>query len=580
MVKNAAGQIVPNTLVTFAVDSSLALLSPVSGNVLSDSQGIASVQLSANGLQASGAGQVAVTATVDGIDIAGSAVYQVGAANVTLSALGFSANNIPAYGTSTVSIAVNVNGSPTTTPVSVSFTSGCKTSGKATLPDTVQTVQGVATATYTDIGCAGTDTITASVLGKSASGAIVVAAPQAANLKFSSASPQLIVTTGTGATGFAQSSIVSFQLVDTNGNPVASRNVTFDLSTRVGGVLLDGQASGTVTKQTGQDGTVSVSVQSGTVPTSLWVLASLPGGSLATQSNRLIISTGRPTQNFFSMSVGTLNIEGWDYDNVTSSVLIIASDRLANPVPDGTAINFVAEGGQIGSGANGVCYTSGGSCSVNFTSAAQRPADGRVTVLAYSTGEESFTDTNGNNVYDFGEAYTDLGDIFIDSNENGVWDAGEQYFPFGGGSLSCTAGNISKPNTCSGSWGTAHVRQNRVIVLSTSQVGTLAPSAFAMGGACSQTFLFRLADGHNNPMPAGTSISVTSNNVTYTTGGSSAAASVVVNEGTVLNTNALGGTYHSFVVSGTNCQTPPSGSFTLTITTPKGVPNIESVSIN
>jgi hypothetical protein len=92
---------------------------------------------------------------------------------------------------------------------------------------------------------------------------------------------------------------------------------------------------------------VTVSLSSGTVPTPVWVVATVHGTTLSTQSNTLTITTGLPTQDFFSLSIQTSNIEGWDYDGITSALMIIASDRLGNPVPDGTAVNFITEGAQI-----------------------------------------------------------------------------------------------------------------------------------------------------------------------------------------------------------------------------------------
>lgn len=66
--------------------------------------------------------------------------------------------------------------------------------------------------------------------------------------------------------------------------------------------------------------------------------------------------------------------------------------------------------------------TTNGSCSVKWTSQAPRPDDMRVSVMAFMQGEESFTDTNGNGVYDSGE-------FFIDRNLNGVFDASFDHVP-------------------------------------------------------------------------------------------------------------------------------------------------------
>ena len=93
------------------------------------------------------------------------------------------------------------------------------------------------------------------------------------------------------------------------------------------------------------------------------------------------------------LSVQTSNIEGWNYDNVTSALTIIASDRLGNPVPDGTAVNFVTQGAQITPAS---CTTTAGTCTTAFKSANSRQTDGRVSI-AYAIGEKSFVDGNYNN---------------------------------------------------------------------------------------------------------------------------------------------------------------------------------------
>ncbi len=51
------------------------------------------------------------------------------------------------------------------------------------------------------------------------------------------------------------------------------------------------------------------------------------------------------------------------------------------------------------------------------------PRDGYVTILAYTTGEEEFIDSNGDGMYTPGETFTDLGEPYLDANDNGRWDA-------------------------------------------------------------------------------------------------------------------------------------------------------------
>lgn len=587
VLKDANGNAVPNAVVSFTTLSTLGLLTPSSD--LTNASGVATAQLSAAGISAQGAATIDASATVGSTDVSGSAAYKVGAANVTVSNLTVVAGaqqSIPAYGTTSVELTVSVNGTPSTTPLTVNLTSPCAAAGKATLPTSVQTINGVATATYADLGCGGSDTVTASVLGQTRNVTITSAAPQAANVQFVSSTPETIVIRGTGGAGLSEVATVSFKVVDASGNPVGSKNVTFDLTTRTGGLELDGQASGTVTKQSGADGLVSVSVKSGTLPTAVWVTATL-GGGITAQSNLLRVSTGLPTQNRFSLSVTTHNIEGWDYDGTESMVNVIASDRLGNPVPNGTAINFISEGAQIGAS----CVTTNGRCSVSFLSSAYRPINdteptntvtkGRVTILAYALGEETFTDVNGDNVYQTSEVFGDLGNAFVDFNENGTFASTEQEIPFSpAGSSACVSMPtnyptvVSRAGTCDGVWGRAHVRADGVIVLSGSTAYVRTSKLITMAGACSKGLTYQLTDVNYNPMPAGTTISVSDNGVKYSKVGEAelATATLIVTGTPVVDTTAAGGTFPTVSVRADDCVSGTvSGTFDLTFTSPKGL---------
>ena len=597
-IRNASGTGVPNTVVTFSTTATLATMTPTTGTALTDASGVATIQIDAASLTAAGATTITALASVDGSNVSGSTGFSVSAANAGLANMTLGTNPLSSYATTSVS--VSVTGVPTSTPVTINFSSICASAGRATLPASVQSVNGTATATYTDKGCAGSDTITASVAGLAVTKTITlqVSSPAAASLQFVSATPSTIVLKGTGGAGLVESSLVKFRVVDSNNVPVASGvNVTFDLTTRAGGILLDGLSTA-VTKLTDVNGEATISVQSGTTPTAVWVNASLSATSVFSQSNQLRISTGRPAQDRFSLSVTSHNIEGYATNGVTASVAVIASDRLGNPVPDGTAINFIAEGGQIVPS----CATASGTCSVTFTSANPRPTSdsepagivtkGRVSVVAYALGEESFIDANGNNKYDSGEAFNDLGAVFIDSNENGVWDAGEQSISFSSSnSSSCGVGISTSPyapskaGTCDGTWGPAHVRQSDVIALSgsTGYVKKTRPTSafvpgtddpgmtFPMGGStvCNKVFTFYAFDQNRNPLPIGTKLS-------------SNLGVVTIIPDTVQDSNLAGGTIHQLVVSksvaadGTCLALSPTGSLfgPLTFTTPNKVISI------
>ena len=371
-------------------------------------------------------------------------------------------------------------------------------------------------------------------------------------------------------------------------------------------------------------------------------MATVDGTSIKTQSNTLTITTGLPTQNFFSISASTHNIEGWLYDGVTSTLTIIASDRMGNPVPDGTAINFITEGAQI---VPASCTTTSGTCAVTFKSSAYRPinetpgveatywngstwapmlydgvntlyvVNGRVTLVAYALGEESFIDANGNNSYDSGETFYDLGDIYIDANENGQWDPGETYVALGLGTSACLTQPAatalpanysdvpSKQNTCSGKWdanssgaaATNYVRRSQVMTLSDSfaQISdgnTVGPGiAVSMGGVCVNSFLLWLMDRNGNPMPAGTTIATANNYIYYepaTTGTptETLASPSITGGSPVPDSNHAGGTAIVITVAA-DCTagTPaayPSGTVDLVVTTPKGNVTILGITVN
>ena len=60
------------------------------------------------------------------------------------------------------------------------------------------------------------------------------------------------------------------------------------------------------------------------------------------------------------------------------------------------------------------------------------PRDNLVSMIAVTSGEEGFTDTNNNGQYDQGEEFDDLTEPFVDSNDNGTWDSNERFIDLNG----------------------------------------------------------------------------------------------------------------------------------------------------
>lgn len=551
-LRQTTGAPAPGVVVTFATDASLGVFSPASGTALTDANGVASVLLNAASLTASGAGVVTASGQIGSGStasaVSGSVGYSTGAVNISLSPITLGTSNLSAFGTTSVSVAVDTGGVATSTPFTVTFTSPCASNGKAALSSPVSTVNGVATASYRDIGCAASDVVTATLTGLaiSRSATINVGASGVGSIQYVSATPTSISLRGTGGLGRQETSQVSFRVVDVGGNPLGGRTVNFSLNTTVGGISL----SSTQATSDPSTGLVVTNVQAGTVSTPVRVTASTNTGSqtLTTQSDQLTITTGIPAQESFSLGISTFNIEGGNVDGVTTQVTVRMADHFKNPVPDGTAVTFTAEGGSI----VGSCVTTSGVCTVPFTSQALRPDNRRVTVLAYAVGEEGFTDLNGNGWFDLSPTSelidsngrsTDIGEAFVDFNENGIRDANEPFIDFNNNGIFdgpdgkysgvlCdeTVPGRSSPGSCAASK-TLHVRGSGVVVLSGSvPVITLTASSTTPDGGIQLptcvtgtpfvntpvSFRLDITDFWGNAMPAGTTIALATSNGTLT----------------------------------------------------------------
>ncbi|GGP56175.1 hypothetical protein [Shewanella saliphila] len=455
------------SIVTFA--SSIGDL-PVT-TAVTDSSGKATVDIYAG--SSLGAGEATATLSTNET---GSTIVVVGATNVVMGSgdpfeegvASISATDLSAGGTTTVSVLIQDDeGNPYTEPVDVNFSSTCanKSPAQAVISSPVSSSNGVATTTYRAEGCVGEDqinvTASAGGISLSAVGTLNVLQSDVGSIVFVSATPENISILGTGGT---ESSVVQFKVLDKNNNVVANQNVLFALNTSVGGVAID-----PIEATTDSGGLVQTVVNTGTVSTSLRVTATVDNDSvpaISSQSSQLIVSTGIPDQDSFSVSAETLNPEGWDVDGTEVTVTARMADAFNNPVPDGTTVSFTTEGGSI----EDACQTLDGACSVTWTSQLPRPEGqtilnaagqmtrnpdatlgydstldlygniygqkygGRATITATAIGEESFPDLNGNGRFDASEAteFTsgtdvtgqsfDLNDAYNDYNEDGFFN--------------------------------------------------------------------------------------------------------------------------------------------------------------
>lgn len=596
-VKDANGAAVGNTVVTFTTDAALAVMTPAGGTSLTDAAGVATVALSPASISSSGAATITATAQVGSASATNTIGYSIGATSLTISApvFGVGTASLSAFGTTSVSVTVSSGGSPITTPQTVNFTSPCSTSGKAAL-SSVSTVSGVATGSYRDIGCAGNDTVTASVNGglASSSSTLTITSPTTGAIQFISATPASLSLAGTGG---ATTSQVAFKVVDGGGNPLSGKVVTFALDVTTGGITLTPAAPSTATSD--NSGMVFANVNAGTMSTPVRVTASTPGVGttvLTTQSSALTITTGIPEQSSFSLSATTLNIEGLEHDGITSILTVRLADHFKNPPPVGTSVNFVAEGARVGAS----CSTNAaGDCSVTFTSQNFRPADGRVTVLAYAVGEESFVDLDANGVANTaaeiaGPAGADLPEAWTDYNENGLYDsATEPYTPFNTNGAYDAADGLYNGVLCNATATPAlcaavksvHVRGDIVIVLSgsTPVVTSDAPAQIdLLGCGVVQLVNVKIVDVNGNLMPAGTTVAFSTLNdgtIVTTTG-----------DFPVANANTAIATIPAFnysvtiksdgafnTTTGVCTDSTLAGVLRVTVTTPKGIANTAEI---
>lgn len=488
-LSSSNGSSVAGQVVSFSTGNALGRFS--ASSALTNASGLASVTLLPASGSSSGADTVTARATIGGSEVSASTGFQLTATDVSIASfvaeVGTAA--LPAYGQT--QLTVTLSGTTPTQPVTVSINSGCAAQTRAVLtPANVTTTTGTATFTYRDNGCGAfsqTDSLQASISGTAVTSvrSVTLTAPTVTSVAFVSASPQEIYLRGSG---LQETSNITFQVRDTNGTGVPNQEVVLEATSLAGGLTID-SGSVPVTKRSDSNGNIIVRINSGTVPTPVRVRATLTASGVSTLSSNLSVAVGLPSQQGFSLSQGALNIEGFSVDGTLNSYTIIASDRLGNPVPAGTAINFVTEGGQIQPIRFTTLSNGLAGATANFQSASPRPADGRITVLAYALGEESFLDANGDNVYSPGEDFQDLGDVFLDRLFNQSFNPAEDQSislsSSAGGALCNTAMSPliqlgadvpsralaldgSAIGTCVAGWGRAYVRKAAQTVLSTS----------------------------------------------------------------------------------------------------------------
>lgn len=513
LVKDANGAVVSGKLVNFSLDGApIATINP--GSALTGATGIAEVAISPSSITANGAASAVSSATVNSAVVEGRVDFSVTPASLSLANFNAGQTSLPSGGNTQIRVDALIGGvSAGAVPVNVTFKGSCgRINGTdATTGVTVTTDgSGRATATYDSVKsdgslCSSSVQLTASSLGASDQIlGLTVASPTANAVTFVSALPARIFVAGFGAT---EQSVVKFKVLSQTNTPLSGQELKFSIVTNPGGVGLNASGSSSpVTATSDINGEAIVTIFSGPKPGPVKVRAELSADpTVFAESKNLTVASGPPTQERMDLSVETFNIEGWKLSGVRTKFTVRLADRLGNPVDDGTVVNFVSSGGQIQSSCATFKDTSGiASCAVELASQAPRPANGRVTVLAYTEGHKAYLDSNTNNKFDTGDTLHDMGDAFMDANENIQYDAGE-FVLSRGGTQTCVGGTWTMPavaDTCDGKLATT-IRQQATIFFSSSAAGV----TFGTTTLAGVEFYVWSTEHPNLPMPAGTKVS-------------------------------------------------------------------------
>lgn len=441
---NASGQIITGSkTVVFTFDN--PALAEISSSATTSS-GIVVQTLTTKSIE----GTVILTALADGISkqLSIEISDQLSADNITLTV---SPSTITVGGTSVVTArVVDASGDPMPDGTTVNFSIDNDSLGSIVGSADVTGGAGSAQATFSaNSTTSGIVNITASAGSISQTGSLVIQSAAAGNIKYLSATPQIISLVGSGG---QETSVVSF-LVEANGGPViGSLEVEFTLNGPNGGEYI-GPTAGVNTIIVGtQNGVAATTLHSGTIPGTATIVATVVGTNLRSSSGVIAIGGGVPSAGHFSLSSTILNLEGFAYDNIRSVVNVLIADRYGNfNVLEGTAVSFYSECGAIDRAVN---LNAEGEGSVSFRTQTPDPQavepniydeayeaeyreklgvtfgefiprDGLCSVIAVIDGEEEFTDSNGNGFYDVGEPFTDSNDdIFMDMNDDPVHDPG------------------------------------------------------------------------------------------------------------------------------------------------------------
>ncbi|MCK5523776.1 MAG: Ig-like domain-containing protein [Thiomargarita sp.] len=454
--------------------------------------------------------------------------------------LSFNSQEIPIK-----AVVKDVQGNPVKdgTPVDFMTTLGIIT-------ESVLTNNGIAEANFSPKMQSGLATITATAGNVTDSLTLEVQPGDAGTIEVSKIEPKVIGVIGSGV---VQIATIEFLVKDSLGNIVADgTDVKFSLgkTTLGGGETITTKGDmGKTADGTTNNGLVSVTLKGGTVAGNIDVIATI-NDTISTIA-RVTIVGSVPDADHLSLAAEYLNIAGGVTFGLFDEIVAYVGDRFGNIVPDGTSVSFITEGGMIGKSIGGGAFTTstefgqatailqsaepttpflggvpavetaGYGCSSDWRNV-QNPLSGMLlcgnpgfaTIVAYTTGSESFVDENGNGIYDQGEPFDDLSEPYIDGNENDIFEAeGELYVDVNGnGQFDNGNGEFDGPG---GTFKNTTIWTDIRILFSAeiSEGITVTPPSFSILNADKEKFTVSgIGDIYGNGLVEGTKVQVTTNN--------------------------------------------------------------------
>ena len=520
-VTDASGKEISGALVTFTSTGGVTF-GTTNGAVLTNGNGEASISIKPTSLTDTGAYSLTAAASYNGASATTASYnFSLQPANVNITNLAAASNSLASGGSTNITLVTtdaNTNTMINNAIVNFSATCGTFTSNAVTSSN-----QGNVTTTYKAIDangnlCEGTQTITATSSNGTASKTlpITIAAIQANSIIYTTSKNVSLVTRGSGS---STSDTIEFT-VYANGSPAANQSVNISLTQGPNDLSL---SSASVFRQTtltsDANGKVIVRLFPGTLPGPVEVKATLASNTnVYATSKDVAIATGRVYQNGISLSAEKSSLKGW-VDGESTTISVSLTDRVGNPVPKGTSVSFISEGGSITPN----CSTNElGRCSVTLTVQNPRPINGRASVLAFVEGDKAYIDANGNNMWEVGEKFVNnIGDFFRDDNENNKYDAGEFRYARGESGGECGLSSFVTPNI-DGTCGTGldAILRRQIVISFSSKAPTISGLADPLAIPLDDnqkpltTFIKSFSIYGNSemtiPMPSGTKVSFNS----------------------------------------------------------------------